>query len=170
MKRADLTVGQDYLVHDSNDWATGTAYSSPRRVTVIDTRTWDRVGWRYGSQDTVSHDLEDGTTRDLTEAWVVRKGGRHVLVVSVLHPDKALSLVPAAKIRGPWAEAKATHDAAKDRVAAAGQARRERQRRESARAQAAQDRLAAFHPEAQTSHRVTVSLDALEALLKQAGA
>lgn len=180
MKRADLTVGQEYLVHDSNDWNTGKPWGSPERYRLLSLDKVAEQTYRYSGYRDEAKPFTidvDGITYAVKRARRATHGDKHQHAIMVRLENNTgrvvgsgtAVLVLFGKIRAPWTEGKAILDEV-DRKRQEAQARTTAALQErTIRAQAVADRAALIGVRVPTyvtaTSTVAVSLDSLEQLL-----
>lgn len=125
MKRADLTVGADYLAHRANDWDTSSWSGPGEKVTVLDVGFWD-LSHRYGYQKGTTKDvtLTDGSTVSIPSLYTTQKDGREGRCVLVRDASGKVRLRESRELRAPWEEGVARIEA-RDRANAEAAARRQ---------------------------------------------
>lgn len=125
MKRADLTVGADYLAHRANDWDTSSWGGPGEKVTVLDTGFWDIGSYgRTGSKVTNEVVLIDGRTATLPSSYRRQKNGHSGRYVVVRTQSGKVGLREVRELRAPWEEGVARIEA-RDRANAEAAARRQ---------------------------------------------
>lgn len=178
MKRADLTVGQEYLVHDSNDWNTSKPWSTPRRYRLLSLEKVSEVSYRYSPREREPFTIDvDGITYRVKGATAPYPHDKHQHAIMLrlengtgrVMDNGAAVLVQFTKIRAPWTEGKAVVDEV-HRKAQAAEARKTAALQErTARAVAVAERAALIGVRMPTTvssfGTMAVSLDTLEQLL-----
>lgn len=181
MKRSDLIVGQEYLVHDSNDWNTGKGWGAPARYRLI---SLDKVaedtrrGYQRTGEDRRVRVEWAGTEYPVKNSVPARSYDKHTLAVMVRlenktgHPsgEQPLAvLVPFAKVRAPWAEGIAVISELERRAAERKATQNAALQERTTRARTISERAALLglriQPSASSAATMAVAQDVLDALL-----
>lgn len=172
MKRADLTVGAEYLASNHNDWDTS-QWGRVEKVTILDAGFWDFNPYARLS-GTNTYTLADGTT--VETSWAIRRAddGRTGRCVLVRPQSGVVCVKELREIRAPWEEGAAKVAEAK-RLRNKVEARRRLEREEAcARIAVVADEIERWtgeRPDLSAGfHGVQgLSLDLMERLLKTMG-
>ena len=181
MKRAALTVGQEYLVHDSNDWNTSKPWSTPRRYRLLSLEKVSEVSYRYSPREREPFTIDvDGITYRVKGATAPYPHDKHQHAImlrlenntgNVMDNGTAV-LVQFTKIRAPWAEGKAVVDEVHRKAQAAQAARDAALQQRTLRAQAISERAALLgvhiQPSVSSAATMAIPQDVLDRLLDMA--
>jgi len=145
MKRADIKVGQHYLLNKSNEWRLARYPRDAKHVIVLDTRPWDKPSYySSASKERPAVELQDGTTQKVHGGYLSeRHGGNYVVVAEIDEDGKQgrAEVASLTSIRGDWEECNAIVTEVIERRTAANRAQNEKEQGLRARIRRQRDEL-----------------------------